>query len=68
MKIKIQSRVVYGRVLHYPMCETSKRLSLLGRRRRKLLVHTFNETDLELLRELGYEIEQVPQFPGTGEG
>lgn len=64
MKLKIQTRGVYGRPIHYPMCETSKKIAMLNRRR-KGSPNTFTDHDLTILRALGYEIEQVPQFGGT---
>lgn len=61
MKLKIHTRMVYGRPLHYPMCATSKLLVLLGRRATDFC-HTFSNADLSLLKLLGFEIEKIPDF------
>lgn len=49
-KLHLISRNVYGRVLIYPGCMTSRTLVKLTRRL------TFDERDLEVLRELGFHI------------
>lgn len=61
MKLKLQTRLVFGRPLYYAMCDTSRLLSQLGRRY-KSKINTFCPRDLAILVELGYEIEEVPQF------
>lgn len=49
MKIKLEKRASYGRVLVYPVCEISKHLAKLAGKA------CFNRASLELLKELGYE-------------
>jgi len=69
MKLKIQTRMVYGRPLHYPMCDSSKLLVRLNRRTVSA-EHTFSfvDRDLIILKQLGYEIEQIPQFIEVKDG
>lgn len=67
MILKLQTRSVYGRLLAYPMCDVSKLLSRLGKRRKTMECFTFTEEDIRLLKKIGYEIEEVPQF-GKKEG
>lgn len=52
--IKLQVRSAYGVERIYPRCETSNWLVILTGRK------TFLTQDLEILNQLGYEIEWVP--------
>lgn len=52
--IFFQVKNVYGRILYYPSCETSKKLI-------KLTDHkTFSNHHMKLLEECGFDIEYVP--------
>lgn len=64
MKLKFQTRIVYGRPLHYPMCDNSKHVvSKLARRSAiKEFNSSISDEHMELLKFLGHEIEQIPQF------
>ena len=62
MTLKIQTRLVYGKKLHYPQCTTSHLLAAIGRKSRGTQTHTFTDWDLEILKELGFAFEQIPQF------
>jgi hypothetical protein len=62
MRLKIQTREVFGRILHYPMCELSKFLACINKR--KGMNHTISDNDLKRLIDLGFTIVQVPQFGG----
>lgn len=56
--MKIQSRMCYGRVLHFPMCDASKKLASLKFSKNP----TFTEEDLRKLKEIGIVFEQIPQY------
>jgi hypothetical protein len=60
MKIKIQTRRVFGRVVHYPMCPLSNLLARLGKRKQDSYVLT--DSTLKELMRLGFAIERVPEF------
>jgi hypothetical protein len=59
MKLVMQTRYHYGNKLNYPMCGKGKLLALL-RDSRKTRNPTFRDVDLEILREVGFEIEMIP--------
>lgn len=53
MKVSVKERSVYGNTLVYPNCEKSKLFAqLIG-------VKTFNATQLDLIRALGYDVEYI---------
>lgn len=52
--VKLQTKMVYGRVLTYPACEFSRFLAdLMGTK-------TFSPGDLRKLKGIGFEIEYIP--------
>ena len=65
MKIKIQTRMTYGRPLHYPMCEVSRLVAQLlarpdARKRGECFHVTLSDKHIEVLKVLGHEIEYIP--------
>jgi len=50
MELKLRAKSVYGRVLIYPVCETSNLLIRLTGHK------TFDETDMFVLERLGYSV------------
>lgn len=60
MKIKVEIKNVYGNALVYPACDLSKNMvKLTGNR-------TFNRTNLDTIKNMGYDIEVItPQFAGV---
>lgn len=57
MKIKIQSRSIYGKVRNFPMCEKSELFAKFCGKK------CLNAKRLKILKELGYQIELVPYLP-----
>tara|TARA_R110002167_G_scaffold185537_2_gene386136 strand:+ start:396 stop:587 length:192 start_codon:yes stop_codon:yes gene_type:complete len=59
MELKLRAKSVYGRVLIYPVCETSNLLIRLTGHK------TFDDSDLFIIERLGYtvswEAEYVPR-------
>lgn len=53
MTIKIRIKNVYGNDLIYPACDISNQFVKLTERK------TFKQSDLEIIKNLGYKIEQV---------
>lgn len=51
MFIVVQVRDVFGRETVYPVCDTAKALAALAGHK------TFTESDLRLIRQLGYAVE-----------
>jgi hypothetical protein len=54
VKIKLQSRPVYGKVRNFPMCTMSALLvKLVGKK-------CLNKKHIEILKSMGFEIEFIP--------
>jgi hypothetical protein len=51
MKLTIEIKNVYGRDLNYPACSKSMMLAKLANKK------TLSDTDMTLIKDLGYEIE-----------
>jgi hypothetical protein len=68
MKLKIQTRSVFGRNLHYPKCPLSMFLASINRRKEGEHPHTFTDATIQGLMSHGFVIEQVPQFGGNENG
>lgn len=51
----VQVRSKYGRDLIYPVNETAKALCALTGKR------TFDTGDIRIIKQLGYDVEEVPQ-------
>ena len=54
--IKLQIKSVYGNELVYPACDTSKMLTRLTGKK------TFDNSNLDTIKELGYIIEWVNAY------
>ena len=51
--IKVQVKTSYGNTLIYPVCETAKLFTKLTGNK------TLRMTDMEVIRKLGFSVEQV---------
>jgi hypothetical protein len=52
MEITIESKRVYGQLLHYPLCDTAKAFARIANTK-TLTLH-----DLREIRGMGYEVKQ----------
>lgn len=60
MTIQIKIKSVYGNQLIYPANDTAEKFTtLLGKK-------TFTQTELEIIKSLGFHIEQVNAYPIGG--
>jgi len=59
MKMTLQPRSKYGRILFYPMCEISKAIASLHRDKR-VANHILTGREVGLLESIGFKIELVP--------
>lgn len=59
MNIKLMPRRVYGNLLIYPACETSRNFARLTGNR------TFNARQIETIESLGYQITYIPEDHGV---
>lgn len=59
MKLKLQPREVYGRMLWYPGCENSKKLLTLKKNGGKAPI-AFSENDIRVFWDVGIELEILP--------
>lgn len=56
--MKLQPRRLYGKLLYAPMCDTSRLFVSL--QRRKSVHAMLTKRELEIIKQLGYEIEMIP--------
>lgn len=60
-KLNLKVKRNFGRALYYPTCPASRALTRLAKK------ETFTESDLELLREIGFEFNFLPDLPESAE-
>jgi hypothetical protein len=65
MKLKLQPREVYGRMLWYPCCETSRKLLTLKKNGAKAPI-AFSANDIRVFWDVGIEIEILPPEANIG--
>ena len=61
MKMILQPRRNYGKVLYWPMCPTSKAIASLQRDKR-IKEHTITKLEMDLLESIGFKIELIPHL------
>ena len=59
--LKVQIRDVFGRVLIYPICESSKTLAKVMKQK------AFTKEQIEALEESGFPFEYIPRSLGKHE-
>lgn len=59
MKMILQPRRQYGKVLYWPMCEISRTIASLHRDKRSK-THVLMKREVDALKGIGFEVELVP--------
>ena len=64
MKITLEPRWIYGRLMYFPRCTISECLARLGNTRR-VKSHTLSQEEVDSLKAVGFRVKLVASEPKT---